>query len=464
MICQKCGSEAQEGAVFCNRCGYRLDEKRACLSCEKMNEKESAYCIYCGARMDGKTVCKNCNTAHEGNFCPNCGRSAGLKKIPFKEEISVAYDEPKKDRGFVKAVDIGAQIFGGIGLLLAVIFTFLIGFSCEGTALGFESEEVFWIYRYFGKAYEYLEPMGNGVAKSAMLFGLILCTIIAVGTFIYVGVAGIISTYGYLSKLTGEKKAFSEKWLLRGIVGFLFGVFGIYSVTMVRCQIEGIELAVKLNTVTKIGVILCVICAGLYVLLKQISSWGSPNERKICVWIGSVISIAVLVVVFCLLVFSGVAMNIQSEGITGKLGISYIYFLMFLDGIFSPGELDSVFSLGIMEQILSIMLILSVLATIVESVNCAQEKQKIDWLLAAVVFTTALLFMIFSFCVSSQASAVLKEFFGGETQISVTFSNVQAILIFVFSAINLAVTVIGAGVENYYWKKDFKKRDWLGNL
>lgn len=36
----------------------------------------------------GKTLCKNCETNFEGNFCPECGQSAGVKHITFKDTLA----------------------------------------------------------------------------------------------------------------------------------------------------------------------------------------------------------------------------------------------------------------------------------------------------------------------------------------------------------------------------------------
>lgn len=36
----------------------------------------------------GKTLCKNCETNFQGNFCPECGQSAGVKHITVKDTLA----------------------------------------------------------------------------------------------------------------------------------------------------------------------------------------------------------------------------------------------------------------------------------------------------------------------------------------------------------------------------------------
>ena len=46
MKCPKCQRENREGAMFCKRCGNRLEA--ACPQCGNMNEPDSTFCDKCG--------------------------------------------------------------------------------------------------------------------------------------------------------------------------------------------------------------------------------------------------------------------------------------------------------------------------------------------------------------------------------------------------------------------------------
>ena len=44
-----------------------------CKNCGAENVEHAIFCAKCGTRIDGKTVCSSCGTAYLGNFCPQCG-------------------------------------------------------------------------------------------------------------------------------------------------------------------------------------------------------------------------------------------------------------------------------------------------------------------------------------------------------------------------------------------------------
>lgn len=51
MYCKYCGYENEEDAVFCIRCGKKLDGKLICPSCGIENEEDARFCKECGAEL-----------------------------------------------------------------------------------------------------------------------------------------------------------------------------------------------------------------------------------------------------------------------------------------------------------------------------------------------------------------------------------------------------------------------------
>lgn len=51
IICPKCGTAADDGSVFCAKCGSRLDEKIFCRECGKEVKPGSQFCQGCGAPL-----------------------------------------------------------------------------------------------------------------------------------------------------------------------------------------------------------------------------------------------------------------------------------------------------------------------------------------------------------------------------------------------------------------------------
>lgn len=49
MRCQSCGANITGNAIFCSRCGFRVQD--ACAGCGRYNEQDADECFYCGTRL-----------------------------------------------------------------------------------------------------------------------------------------------------------------------------------------------------------------------------------------------------------------------------------------------------------------------------------------------------------------------------------------------------------------------------
>ena len=93
MYCPNCNQATSEGAVFCNRCGTRLDP--SCPVCNRRNPNGSRFCHACGTALLGDSgspatspivdqppsfnACPRCNTTNEPRavYCYACGLPLG---------------------------------------------------------------------------------------------------------------------------------------------------------------------------------------------------------------------------------------------------------------------------------------------------------------------------------------------------------------------------------------------------
>lgn len=48
MICLNCNREIQDGSLFCNFCGTKIEEQFKCPTCGKVVPEDSAFCPFCG--------------------------------------------------------------------------------------------------------------------------------------------------------------------------------------------------------------------------------------------------------------------------------------------------------------------------------------------------------------------------------------------------------------------------------
>ena len=52
MRCQHCGHEVPEDSVFCNHCGYRMNQQVTCSYCHEPMPSTSVFCPHCGKAVD----------------------------------------------------------------------------------------------------------------------------------------------------------------------------------------------------------------------------------------------------------------------------------------------------------------------------------------------------------------------------------------------------------------------------
>ena len=140
MECKKCGANNPDEAVFCAKCGARLDGKTACPSCGRLNDEENNFCGFCGARLDGKTVCKTCGAVFEGAFCPKCG--AGKNAAFRVPQTGRAEGQLLSSKKYLRIVQI-SLMYAAIALLF--VFCFFTGFSQSYN----EFSENFTSFKYF---------------------------------------------------------------------------------------------------------------------------------------------------------------------------------------------------------------------------------------------------------------------------------------------------------------------------
>lgn len=59
MICNKCGHENIDEAIFCNMCGNKLKpNKRVCPTCGQIINENDAFCVNCGTKVKEGSINK----------------------------------------------------------------------------------------------------------------------------------------------------------------------------------------------------------------------------------------------------------------------------------------------------------------------------------------------------------------------------------------------------------------------
>ncbi len=291
MNCKQCGAPTVEGAVYCGCCGARVDGKKPCKACGQLNDESFAFCISCGTRIDGKTACTACGAVYEGAFCPTCGASAA-QSSPVKKKKEGASAKRKGLFAFICETVSGAAMM--MGVLLSLVFVFLIGL--EALADGEVMEKVN-IFTFFGEYYKDVEDLkisGMGLTHwweeliegQFTLYGVI-GTVFSALTIICVAGFAIVAIIKYILSWTRKTENTANGWGLASVISFLAGAVFFYGYNQIEVLIDGVPqtldmgMTTSFNGATATAIVLCACFVGLSVVFKLIgkgkASWTGKN-------------------------------------------------------------------------------------------------------------------------------------------------------------------------------------------
>ena len=80
MDCPSCETENIEDAVYCMRCGRRLDGTAECPNCKKRGPAEAAFCPYCGKNIEELAASDGSLTAVVGSQTSDGSPAARAEK------------------------------------------------------------------------------------------------------------------------------------------------------------------------------------------------------------------------------------------------------------------------------------------------------------------------------------------------------------------------------------------------
>ncbi len=269
MVCQKCGTQCADDAVYCGACGNRLDGKKRCPSCEKWVDGNFAYCSYCGVRIDGKKTCQSCGTVYEGKFCVNCGTAAeSVVKTGYANVATPSTSTPKKEKRLsAKTSAFSASTFALVGALFALIFVFCIGI--KSVALGMDMGEKTSLFYYFSDYFEEMEALELSElgftpwyekTVAAMLNQVgVFGAIIAGFGLISVGVLSIVTIAVYVRNVLGYSEKKADVWGIAAMVAYLLCSLMFIGYHKVSADYEGLEemATIQANGATVAGIVLC---------------------------------------------------------------------------------------------------------------------------------------------------------------------------------------------------------------
>lgn len=316
MVCKRCSTENPEEAVFCQKCGNRLDGKKPCSACGALNNEEANYCIACGKKISENEVCSACFTEFCGDFCPQCGRPArtapAATPVPKIGEPPASRASSGKWRRIVEIVG-GACAMAGV--FFALLFTFFIGLTA--TSAG-ETTSSVGIFDYFGKAYtELSETLGaldnyDGNFELFQKLDVVLGTILVAAIFLCVLLFTALAIVRYVRKLTGKSDKDFAGYATAAVFSFLAGAVAFRSYHYALISAAGSELGVVFNGATVAGIVLsCIFLAFFYgcrIVVNAKSVYRKKQLVPFCLSAGGVLLFALA------LHFGGLAITTLNVG------------------------------------------------------------------------------------------------------------------------------------------------------
>ena len=305
ITCKHCESENPDHAVYCKRCGKRVDGNMPCPICGELNSDDSTYCIACGERIDGKTVCPNCGTLIEESFCTVCGTPAKrvVKKPPRSSTSANGANTAGTWRNYV---NLSAGIAAMTAVLCALVFVFLIGFAPNFSGLegvmdglpGVSSENgSFNLWYYFGDGYREADnlftqlPQYSATFSFSVLMPLILGTVAACLSIAGVVTFSVLAAVRFGKKVTGKSEKSYCGFAIAAVLCYFLGAHLIGSLNTVYIRLNQIvsssEGMLKIDLkgmlaydgATTAGTALCAVFLGCFLACK-IAVRGKELIRK----------------------------------------------------------------------------------------------------------------------------------------------------------------------------------------
>ena len=233
-ICPRCGTENLSEAVFCKKCGKRLDGMSVCPNCGKLTPADGEFCIFCGANRnslveENRKVIVNAQSK-VASASTAVVSSPESQKQNVEPVISPSHPRTGKAR---KVLNLVSFITGCLTLLVSVVFSFLIGASVSAAGNSVSLGETN-IYDYFSNdvynaifnggdagVYGAIGPVLGTVGVVAGLIGIVIVVILAIKAIVqcvskneWSGLTSyaVLAYFVFLSSAALPNRA----WLLKG--------------------------------------------------------------------------------------------------------------------------------------------------------------------------------------------------------------------------------------------------------
>ncbi len=445
MVCKFCGAENPlDDAVFCGKCGKRLDGSITCAGCGKSIPSENAFCPYCGLE----------------NVCKKSANGDGVNAAAISANTN-------KRRTFECSRSEFAKIVIAFALVaVSLVFVFLIGVNGS------------FFYTYFGSIYKNINNALISIASESDYYAASLYapavfgTVISAATIVCVVSFSALAVVKGIQGLSGKSSKPTVMWAFYAFAAYVAGTVCLYVLSnfdFAFSQDMGELLEEMLGNLTSVktglngasvaGIIIgAIIAVGLtiYAFALRAKTFFAEHSLFEVITLFANIVITLLTIVFLSLPVLGWKITLVDEDVTYKasMNIGFIHFWQVI-GIYTLDnsvaanmtETSGLAWCSILGMVALIMLI--VLAFVLLYANIKRllansiNNHAFDLNVITVVLSVVLLGMsigtVHAFTISYKQALGLEKL----PQDMLAFNYAVPIVICVFSVIVTVLNIIG---------------------
>ncbi len=401
MQCIYCDAENPENAVFCKKCGRRLDGMALCGACGKLTPSDGEFCVHCGSNRNAPVYEMPLrfpgakNTSADAKAEKAYGNAVYAEGARNKKLARIQGDTEQYGSEGIKLRSKKSIITEKISVLCALaaaffgmIFVFLIGAvqgasAGGGAAVGGPVKSIFY---FFGEAFDATNSTGGDVSTAKML-GAVIGTLCAVGALAGTAICFIITVIRLVKILRKQTHksllvpAFATYTAyICGIAMFLFCVSS-------NTDVAGVSIGFKASGATVAGIILGAVFLAASVVLGVVSRGIRTSVGEFVLHCTSKTVYAILAFVVLGLIGGG-AIFLGMDSVSSSYGIE-AWFGM-IAALYTNGKAGSAYSASLAVGILLSVFVLTfcVLLTLALSKSFRSVENRINRFTFLTMFLT----------------------------------------------------------------------------
>ncbi len=406
MICNTCGAENPEEAVYCMQCGNRLDGKKVCPECGGLIDGAANFCMICGHHF----------TASAAAASPTPPVALPAASGPISEAVPAVFaddvpaDAASAEKPNKKTIFDILGICGGALALASVLFSFIFVFCIGLNATnGRMSANGAMIYDYFYNAYDDIRLILSAYTKDtgplevSLYTPTVICTVIASLTFLAVPAFATLSGVFFAKQMRDGKKRPFFACAVAAYASFLVAACTIYTFSSAGAGVSALssstvssaEVSFSFNGATTAGIALGGVFLGLGTALLAASRGKEfVNPKTIVTTSIALVCIIPVVLGFLFTKQSQISATLAADTGDVNLGIDLdlnaitacsVIGVMYINDVQLPtpaGEL----TVAVIAAVLQVCILALLAVVFIRTLrNIAQEKESSGIVLSAIL-------------------------------------------------------------------------------